>query len=262
MNIPKLFVTDLDKTALGGGYRPYRRFPDVFSAFLDKLDSVGCRWAINTTWAVEGQWELVLASSVRSRPVFLMGELGHRLSAVEDEEPVPVEPFTTETDEAVSSVREKFLYPLVKDISGRFCPLMSHFYGHLFEFSIAPEERAHFLEYVSDRYSSDENLIVQYSEKGLIAYPAFLNKGRSLKETVGITGIAPGDVVVAGDNVADTMMMKPGLALNAICPGNADEDVKRYVMDMGGEVGCGECAEGVIDAFTRLAEKKGWDWGT
>ena len=31
---PKLFVTDLDDTALGGGYVPYARFPDPFSEFL------------------------------------------------------------------------------------------------------------------------------------------------------------------------------------------------------------------------------------
>ena len=32
---PKLFVTDLDGTALGGGYEPYAKFPDHFSKFLD-----------------------------------------------------------------------------------------------------------------------------------------------------------------------------------------------------------------------------------
>ncbi len=62
---------------------------------------------------------------------------------------------------------------------------------------------------------------------------------------------------MAGDNAADTAMMAPG---HAICPENAGEDVKKHVLSMGGVVGRGGCAEGVIDAFNRIAEKKGWEW--
>lgn len=260
MSFPKLFVTDLDSTALGGGHRPYARFPDAFSGFLDKLGSRGCRWAINTTWDVNGQWELVLGSSVKSEPLFLMGELGHRLAAIENGEPVFVEPFTSDTEREVAVIREKYLYPLVKDISGRFSPEKSHFYGHLFDFRAAEPESGKFLDYVSGKYSSDENLFCRYSEKGIVAYPAFLNKGRSLKEAVKIGGFSPEDVVIAGDNESDTAMMARELSTHAVCPENAGEDVKRHVLGMGGVVGRGECAEGVIDAFNRLAEKKGWDW--
>jgi hypothetical protein len=54
--------------------------------------------------------------------------------------------------------------------------------------------------------------------------------------------------------------MGDGLSEHAICPENAGEDVKRHVLSMGGVVGRGECAQGLIDAFNRLAEKKGWEW--
>ncbi len=70
---PKLFVTDLDGTALDGGYQPYARFPDPFSEFLDYLHDNGCQWAINTTWDVGGQWDIVELSSVKSKPVFFYG---------------------------------------------------------------------------------------------------------------------------------------------------------------------------------------------
>ena len=39
----KLFITDLDGTALGGDFEQYARFPDSFSKFLDKLTDVGWR---------------------------------------------------------------------------------------------------------------------------------------------------------------------------------------------------------------------------
>jgi len=60
---PLLFVTDLDDTALGDGHQPYARFPDPYSEFLDGLAARGCQWAINTTWNVNGQWQLVLGSA-------------------------------------------------------------------------------------------------------------------------------------------------------------------------------------------------------
>ena len=75
---PLLFVTDLDNTALRAGFQPYARFPDPFAEFLDALAARGCRWAINTTWSVHGQWQLVQSSAVRSRPEFLIAEYGLR----------------------------------------------------------------------------------------------------------------------------------------------------------------------------------------
>ena len=260
VNFPKLFVTDLDSTALGGGHRPYARLPNAFSDFLDKLDSRGCRWAINTAWGTNGQWELVLGSSVKSEPLFLMGETGHRLAVIKDGEPVPVEPFTSRTEMKMDNSRKEFLYPLVKDISGKFSPEESHFHGYLFHFIAIPEQSREFLDYFSEKYPSNETLTCRCLEKGIVVYPAFLKKSRNLAEALRIGGLRPEDVVIAGDNEADTAMMAPGLAEHAVCPENAGKDVKKHVLDMGGVVGRGECAEGVIDAFIRLAEEKGWGW--
>ena len=52
----RLFVTDLDGTALGG-YEPYDRLPEKFCALLDRLVDDGWEWALNTTWDPEGQWK-------------------------------------------------------------------------------------------------------------------------------------------------------------------------------------------------------------
>ena len=71
----RLFVFDLDGTAFGG-HVPYNRFPSEFVRFLDGLAKRGIRWATNTTWAVETQYDVIKASGVKSIPVFLSGASG------------------------------------------------------------------------------------------------------------------------------------------------------------------------------------------
>ena len=93
---PKLFVTDLDGTALGGEYRTYRRLPDPFCVFLDRLVERGCRWTINSGWKTDLQWQLVLNSVVKSRPAFLMGSAGMQLEQVTQLDPVPVQPYSAQ----------------------------------------------------------------------------------------------------------------------------------------------------------------------
>jgi hydroxymethylpyrimidine pyrophosphatase-like HAD family hydrolase len=260
MTFPKLFVTDLDGTALGGGYQPYARFPDSYSEFLDRLAAGGCHWAINTTWDVAGQWQLVLASAVRSRPLFLMGETGHSLAQIAADGPVPVEPYSATTRAAAFAVNEKHLFPLMRDVCRRFTPARMHFYGHLFLFVAAPTQTAAFDAYIAHACAGTTTLTWRCRDGSLVAYPALLDKGRSLAEVVRLTGLTPAEVVVAGDEIADVNMMRSDLAENAVCPDNAGAAVKAHVLGMDGVVGNVAHGAGVIAAFARLAAKRGWDF--
>lgn len=53
-----------------------------------------CRWATNTTWDAFGQWHLLKSFSVKSRPLYFMGELGCVIWTLGETGPVAVEPIT------------------------------------------------------------------------------------------------------------------------------------------------------------------------
>jgi hydroxymethylpyrimidine pyrophosphatase-like HAD family hydrolase len=257
---PQLFVTDLDGTALGGDYQPYARFPDPFSEFLDRLAARGCQWAISTTWDVGGQWQLVLASAVRSRPAYHMAEMGCRVARGTPGGPEFIQPYTADTEARVAAVNQSHLYPLMNDVCGRFKPLRMNFYGHWFDFAPHPDEQDRFLAHVRSRYADSEALTVMIGG-GMVAHARFLEKGRGLREVLRLSGISPDRVVVAGDSMGgDGTMIQPGLARYGVCPGNADPALKEHIRAHGGAVGEGPSSRGVIQAFGELARRNGWDF--
>ena len=81
--IIKLLVFDFDGTALGG-HTPYDQFPRPFAKFLDELHRSGIRWATNTTWPPDAQFNVIKRSGVKSKPAFLTGQTGRSMATVEN----------------------------------------------------------------------------------------------------------------------------------------------------------------------------------
>jgi hydroxymethylpyrimidine pyrophosphatase-like HAD family hydrolase len=264
---PKLFITDLDGTALGNGFRPYARFPDPFSAFLDRLAERGCRYAINTTWDVHGQWDLVENSAVESKPLYLMAEVGLRLARHGREAPEFVQPYTNDQEDRLQSVVDSHLQPLAQTVCARFKAQSMHYYGHCFEFCSAVEDAPALCEYVNQTcLGADYPLNIKLKnnpENGqcrLGVFPKFLRKGTSIKAVMEMENLRPEQIVVAGDEVTDLSMMAPALSTLPLCPDNACAEVKDHVRKLGGAVGNAHSGLGIIDAFARLAEKNGWQF--
>lgn len=250
----KLFVFDLDGTALTPGQEPYARLTDPFSRFLDEISVDGWTWGINSTWDVLGQLRLVLVSRVKSRPSFLMGEMGMRLAAVVDSQIEFVQPYTEMMERKVQGVVENELYAIMNRICSRFHPSRMHFYGHLFDFTADEKEKAEFDDFTSK--ITGDGLVIGKGAGRFTAYPALLNKGESLKEIIRITNLLPENIVVAGDAVADIPMMAPDISKHPICPANAPDEVKRHVKSSEGIVGTKPYAEGVIEGFYQLIGNK------
>ena len=244
----KLFIFDLDGTALIPGKQPYARLPDFFSEFLDVISQKGWMWGINSTWDVNGQWHLVLVSSVKSRPSFLIGELGFRIARVRNSRLEFLQPYTKNMEKKVRKINEKELYPVMHRICSRFRPVKMYFYGHLFDFMVENKEKDAFEKLTI----KSKNLIIKKSDGRLVAYPSILNKGNPIKEIMKITGLSPKDIVVAGDEPIDIPMMSPTLSKNVICPSNAGEEVKRHVKEIGGIISKKSHSEGVIEGFKLL----------
>jgi hydroxymethylpyrimidine pyrophosphatase-like HAD family hydrolase len=258
-HFPKLFIVDLDGTALAKGQEPYARFSDQFSGFLDTLAKHGCEWGINSTWDVQGQWHLSLVSSVKNKPKYLMGELGLRLAEIKNSSIEFIQPYTARMEKKAEREINKMMHPLVREISSRFSPQRMHFYGHLFDFRVVDDEKSAFNEYIN-KFKTVEGLITGIGDGSFSAYPAMLGKGHPVREIMRINGYSPRDIVVAGDEITDLDMMTPQLTSNPICPSNSAQAVKDHVCKSGGVISEKPYAEGIIVAFRSLSVERGWGW--
>jgi hydroxymethylpyrimidine pyrophosphatase-like HAD family hydrolase len=260
VTFPRLFVTDLDDTALLRGRKPYARFSPEFSSFLDKLDSKGCRWALNTSWDPDGQMDLVLSSGVKSRPLLLIGEFGKSISEVSGNLHTPAQPRADIIAGRIKEINERIIFGIVKDLCAGFTPLSIHYYEHFFSFKTVPAEAAALTEYFRKKYGGNQEITAFIGSGAVSVRPAFLGKGFALADALKIVSIEPDSVIAAGDDVPDIGMMNPETACFALCPRNANETVKQHVITVGGVVGAYDADAGVIDAFEKLAKQNGWNW--
>lgn len=251
----KLFITDLDGTALGGDYKQYARFPDHFSDFLDLLVSHGCHWGINTTWDVDGQWDLVNTSSVKSNPDYLMAEFGLRMASAKSGKLELIQPYTKNMEDRLKKIQHRKLNPIIHDLCGKFDAARLMFYGHLLSFELAEHENINNFKQYLEKYFDDKELICQIKNNKFSARPAFMSKAEPFSEIK----LSPEQIIVAGDEVTDISMMQAEIAAHYICPANAAPEVKKHVAKHNGEIGDLPYGAGVIQAFNKLSKR--YDWG-
>lgn len=250
----KLFITDLDGTALGGDYEQYARFPDVFSVFLDSLATQGYSWGINTTWDVGGQWDLVNISNVKSKPEYLMAEFGLRMASIKSGKPEFIQPYTNNMEDKLTDIQHRKLNPLIHDLSGKFDTTRLMFYGHLLSFELAKHENLDKFKQYLEKFFDDKELICKMEGNMFAVRPAFMNKAEPFAEI----NLAPEQIIVAGDEVTDLAMMQPEVAAHYICPLNAADEVKKHVAKHNGEIATLPYGAGVIEAFNKLSKRYNW----
>lgn len=245
----KLFITDLDGTALGGGFMPYNRFPDHFSDFLDELSSQGWSWAINTTWDPEGQWELVQRSKVKFRPAFLIAEFGRQLVEPRNDKLVRINPYTQENNARIADYCRDFLLPLLHSLFKRIAPKQVFYYEHLVSVVFHEDINSEDFPELTEAENSGV-FFLRIAERNIVIRPKFLGKGLPMKILRTEFGFMPENIVCAGDEAADLAMMLPEYSKVYLAPANAQEAVKKYLKENGGFIGKREFAWGVIDAFS------------
>ncbi|OGV51501.1 MAG: hypothetical protein A2017_01645 [Lentisphaerae bacterium GWF2_44_16] len=244
----KLFIFDLDNTALGG-YVPYVRFPDKFCKFLDDLYCNGCNWAINTTWDPHGQWELVRQSRVKSHPLFYMGEFGRTIAEDTETDAVPLKNYLKKNDDKIKYIREKYMDVLFKKIITSF-PIEKVFhYGHLFQVILPAGQGAALNDFILSEKEKYDEIEIIATENSVSARPSFLNKGLAVREVMRLTGIKANEILTAGDEKADIAMMSEKYSVYSVCPSNASDEVKKCVIKKGGHIGNGKYSDGVMEAF-------------
>ncbi len=251
LNQLKLLVIDLDGTALGGSV-PYVRFTEEFSAFLDELNAAGCKWAINTTWDVKGQWDLVMGSPVKSRPAYFCAEYGLNLARWGEQEPVMVEDYCARMQEQLKALRASSIHPVMRKLVNTVRPARFMFYGHVIECTVMDEDIDKLKQLYDTEIAPMKELVTSCRDNRFTLRPAFLNKSLAHKEILRMEGLSPEQVAVAGDGDIDLPMMADDCARWLVCPANASDRVKARVREAGGCVSEHEFAQGVIEAFARL----------
>ncbi len=259
-SFPRLFVTDLDGTLLGGGLRPYSHIPDAVCRLLDRLDRSGCQWMTNTAWEARPQIDLIAASSMVSRPLYISGSVGMELGVLKGGELAEVQPYTAQHRERLAEVCRSGLHPFVKEMCGRFDSGFILFNGFWFALTPVEGQLEAMFAYLRERQPQLPELVISLlpHEKRFHAHPAFLTKDKPIREAMRLHDQTPDQIVVAGDELPDLPMMDPVVAAHAICPGNAHPEVKRRVLEMGGVVGEADCGAGIVQAFEALCAKNGW----
>lgn len=255
-----LFVFDLDGTALGG-YEPYERLPDPFSAFLDDLDAHGVRWGTNTTWHPRLQMQMLARSAARSQPAFLYGRTGLLRACAPGPGTAPV--YDAAWEQQAAELEDQWqcdLMPALHDyVDGRAAadaislhhvadePLMVLAQFHDRGWRRQQRRLNAFLRSHGRAYTQPDS-----ARRAAVILPMRMSKGAALTTARADLGVAARRTLVAGDGENDLTMLKRRCARFQVCPANAHAAVRRRVRANRGAIGTADFADGVIQAACRL----------
>ena len=256
---PRFFVFDLDGTALGGR-QPYAQFPRPFARLLDELADRGVRWATNTTWPVESQFELLRRSGVKSAPAFLCGLTGLSLGLVKRGE-LRVCPRHAKMVLARSRRFRRRLWPLIRSI---FLKLLRA--NLVRRFSFDNFETYNLIDFTCEK--KDAAAVARHLQPLLapglyypwspldqpanMLLPAYMNKGEALRRMLKRLKVRPEEVIAAGNGTNDLPMLDSTLARWLVCPANAHPLVIEAVKRQEGFVGARNFAWGVVDGVKEI----------
>lgn len=108
------------------------------------------------------------------------------------------------------------------------------------------------LELLEEKCGSCQELAYERNSIYLRFTHAAYGKGPALSEVVRHYGVAPQNVLAAGDNFNDLTMLTPEVAAYLVCPSNAVESVKKRVAVCDGVVAEGIASEGLVEAFEKI----------
>jgi len=257
----KLFVFDLDGTALGG-HTPYHRFSEGFVNLLHDLDNMGVKWATNTTWGLEMQESLILNSCVKSEPAFLCGGTGSTLGKIERGRLLQDKEYNQaviERDKAFRAEHWQQVREVCQSLLGHDAvEELAYDSQNILSFRVRPDH----LERVENIlfplleggrfYRFDPQNIVSVS-----LLPHYMNKGRIMAFMEKRLGLSPESIIVAGDGHNDLPMFLPELASFMVCPGNACAELKQAALSAGGYVSEHSFSEGVTEGVRTVLGRNG-----
>jgi len=261
---PKLFVFDMDGTALGG-HEPYEQFPRPFAKFLDELTERGIRWSTNTTWSPDMIHKVAQRSAVKSRPACLTGQTGRLLATVRNGRAVA----DKKHEESIlrrearfkarhwPTIRKLFMALLRDNLVDRLS--FGFWNQNMVTFSCKKRHAKRVWRVLHPLLASGHYYTFNGREEGATGWliPVFMNKGEIMKTLQKRFKLGPENIIVAGDAMNDWQMFDPTLARWMVCPANADPRIKEKVLGHGGVVGTKKYSWGVIEATRKILAQLG-----
>ncbi|MCM8803739.1 MAG: hypothetical protein NC833_00595 [Candidatus Omnitrophica bacterium] len=198
----KLIVIDLDETALGG-YRPYDRFPDHLSKFLDKVSEEDILWTTCTTWYPYMQDIVFKKSILKSRPIRAIGRTSMECGLYKNRKIYLDAEWNYE-----------FLCYKVE--------FQRQYYDYINSFSKIISITEHFDYVFSLKFRVNKEEILEN-----------LNSDKIIKEKLKISG---GNILIVADGFNDLPMIDKEVGNYFVCPENSDTEVKEKVEEICGIV--------------------------
>ena len=262
MGMRKLFVFDLDGTALGG-HEPYAMFPRHFARFLDRLCAQGIHWATNTTWAIDNQFEMIRRSGVKSNPAFISGSTGLALATIRGGKLVLYDDharrvalrarkFQTRHGPLIRMVMGKLLRAGVTRIS--FYEIRGQ---NLLSFTCRKKDACNVWEILQPLFACGayHPFHATPNRPDEVLLPHYMNKGEALGIMRKRLALRAQDCLAAGNDVNDLHMLRREVAHFMVCPSNSHPRVKEAVRACGGAIGKSEFSWGVVEGVQALLPK-------
>lgn len=255
----KLFLFDLDGTALGG-YEPYALFPQHFCEFLDRIHNEGWDWGINSAWDMPGQWDLAGKSPVKSRPSVLIVSFGRGIYDCRSGEPVAVEPYCREMEKRLEIYEQEILIPALQPVldEGKHRDVIRRRHNYSVEYGPEGIDTATYI-HKSPAWQSmikSGNFEVMPLPGAVRVRSTFCTKAAPMHLLEPVFGYKPEHVVTAGDGTPDIHLVSSPYAKYAVTPANGDQMLKDYVSIHGGAIGKQDYAAGITEAFETLRNEK------
>jgi HAD superfamily hydrolase (TIGR01484 family) len=256
----KLLSTDFDGTLYGAEHPPV---PERLQRLIARLQAHGAKWIINTGRDLSSLMETLGRAHLSVKPDYLV-LVEREIYCHKDSQYVELSDWNLRCSELHSALFARVRQDLPRLIDW----IQKRFTASIYEDAFSP------FCLIAEK-SGDADAVHRYLELYCSEVPSLsvvrndiyirfsheaFNKGAALCELSRRLGVAPEEVLAAGDHLNDLPMLSTRCARWLVAPGNAIDDVKELVRQQNGFVSELLCGHGVAEGVVECLRANGLDW--
>lgn len=251
----QLLSTDFDGTLFAEFEQP--PIPVGLTDLIGSLQARGVKWVINTGRDMSSLLESLARARVTIQPDYLV--LVEREIFVHDGVRfAPLQPWNS----ACARAHEELFARIRADV-----PRLTDWVNERFDAAVYEDPWSPFCLIAGNNRDADE--IHEHVERFAAGIPdltvvrndvyarfshSAYNKGTALAELTRQLGLAPENVLAAGDHLNDLPMLRREFARALVCPANAIPEVREIVTGQGGFASAHHCGLGVAEGIRHFTQ--------